>query len=177
MNLLEEKCVVVAEKTELVGVCKRYRIFDGTIEALSLDSDVLEACPYIVSEEGVREAGKDCPNGLTVFKSLYAFRLYLFKKALFRGRIVVHKRTYRSYLKAIRLLKKLGIKTIKDRTYFQEAHCFYVSGDRFKELDPFGCKVIVSMTKGIQFNTDELVHALKALIKDKNKYLSKIVDP
>ncbi|MBR1846904.1 MAG: hypothetical protein IJ787_04245 [Bacilli bacterium] len=177
MNLLEEKCVVVAEKTELVEACKRYRIFDEAIEAENLGPDASKVCPYIVSEEGVREAGKDCLKGLTVFKSLYVFRLYLFKKALFRGRIVVHKRTYRSYLKAIRLLKKLDIKTIKDRTYFQEAHCFYVSGNRFKELDPFGCKVIVSMTKGIQFNTDELVRALKTLIKDKNKYLSKIVDP
>lgn len=176
MNILEEKCVVVAKKTELVEVCKRYRIFDGAIEAESLGSDALETCPYIVSEEGVREAGNDCPNGLTVFKSLYAFRLHLFKKALFRGRIVVYKGTYRNYLKIIRLMKRIGIKTIKDRTYYEDAYCFYVSAGKFKELNLFGCKVIVSMTKGIQFNGKDFLHALQILTKDRGECVERIVD-
>ena len=168
MDLLEQECIVISTQDELFDVLNKYRI--PVEKAGDAESGTNSSSPsaYIVSRVSVRRCGSDYPNGLTVFKSAKEFELHLFKEALFGGKIVVNKGTYRTYLKTIRLLKKVGIKTIRDRTYFEDAYSFYVKSRTFKELDLFGCKVIVSMTNGIQFNSKVFLSVLKKLIKDRD---------
>lgn len=168
-NYPAKECVVVATKDALLELCRKYRIPSEDIESDAPDPNGTVQHKYIVSKDGARECGADCPSGSNVFESIKALRQHLFKQNLLGGKIVVYKRTYRTYLKTVRLLKKLRIKAIKDRTYFEGAYCFYVRYGTFKELDLFGCKVIVSMTNGIQFKGEEFFRELKVLVKNRRE--------
>ena len=77
---------------------------------------------------------------------------------------------YHIYLKTIKYLRKLGIRTIKDKTYFEDADGFYVSCGSFKELSYFGCKCVVTMTNGLQFKARDFLNALKEFFKNRNDY-------
>lgn len=161
-DLLERGCLISAPKEALLDLCRRYRIPAGGIEP-----DTPEPRTYIVSVTGVREYGEDNEDKLPVFDSLDALRLYLFERALFRRRLVVNKGTYEVYLKTLDLLNQLGVKTIMDKTYFDDAYGFYVIANRFEKLNLFGCKCIVSMTNGVQFGNKEFLDTLREYAKAK----------
>ena len=161
-DLLERGCLITAPKEALSDLCRRYRIPTEGIETGSP-----EPRTFIVSVAGVREYGEDRQDKLPVFDSLDALRLHLFERALFRRRLVVNKGTYEVYLKTLDLLNQLGIKTILDKTYFDDAYGFYVIANRFEKLNLFGCKCIVSMTNGVQFGNKEFLDTLREYAKAK----------
>lgn len=168
-DLLENDCVVIANERALLNLCSKYRIPCKPIHS-GLFSHDLTKYAFIISKNGVRECSDDVPPDLTCFKTIESLRCYLFKRALFNSKIVVHKESYHIYLKTIKILKKLGIKVIKDKTYFDEADHLYVSCGCFKELSYFGCKCVVAMTNGLQFKAIGFLCELKDFIKSKNDY-------
>ena len=164
-NALDNDCVVISSKDELIDVCLRYRIPNVNIQPSVFESYKATQYPFVVSKNGISECNETTPNDLKVFKSLDELRSYLFEKTLFEGKIVVFKENYKIYLKTIKLLKKIGIKSIRDKTYFKEANAFYVERDLFRELNYFGCKCITSMLSGIQFKAREFLCELKRYLR------------
>ena len=169
-DLLEKECIVIASKRDLLNLCYRYRIPN---ENISKDMQMLHdhtKYAFVVSNDGVKEVDDSTPPELVVFKSLEALKYYLFKRELFNSKIVVYKEDYQTYLQTIRLLRKIGVKVIKDKTYFEEADHFYVSCGCFKEVSYFGCKSIVSIKKGLEFKASNFLLALKDFVKNKKEY-------
>ena len=173
-DLLNKECVVISNKRALLNICHKYRIPNLDISVSMSDMHDGTKYPFLISRGGIRNIDNSVSPDLIVFKSLDSLKQYLFKYALFHGRVVVYKDDYQTYLKTIRLLRKIGIKTIKDKTYYEEADQFYCIGGYFKELSYFGCKCVVSITNGIQFKGDEFLEALKEFIKYKDKYKKQI---
>ena len=168
-DLLEKECVVVSSKDLLLRLCSEYRIPNKNIKSSMFDSYRLTQLPFIISYEGARECEEDVSNNLKVFKTIDELRHYLFIKKLLKGKIIVYKENYRLYLKTIRLLKKIGIKSIKNKTYYEEANAFYVLQGCFRELSYFGCKCVVSMTNGIPFKAGEFLNEVKTYVKAKRR--------
>lgn len=170
-DLLEKECLVISTKCELLNLCSKYRIPNKGIPVAMFDLYSRgEQSAYLISRDGVREYDKNYPTGLTIFKTSESLKHYLFESALYNAKIVVHKSDYKTYLKTIRLLKRIGIKTIKDKTYFEEAYSFYVICGSFKELSLFGDKCIVSMANGIQYSSRDFLGALRDYIKNKDRF-------
>lgn len=168
-DLLEKDCIVIANEHELLSLCSKYRIPCEPIHTSFFNRDLTQYA-YIISKHGVKRCVDDVPPDLTVFKTLESLKLYLFNRTLFTSKIVVHKENYHIYLKTIKCLKKLGIKTIKDKTYFDEADHFYVSCGCFKELSYFGCKCVVIMANGLQYKASVFLRDLKEFIKNRSNY-------
>lgn len=171
-DLLEKDCIVIANEWGLFSLCSKYRIPCTKLIHTSLYSRDSTKYAFVISKHGVREYDKNAPAPAqcTVFRTLEALRFYLFKRALFNSKIVVQQKDYHIYLKTIKHLKKIGIRTIKDKTYYEDADCFYVSGGAFKELSYFGGKRIVTMAGGVQFRAGEFLNELKSFLKNKNNY-------
>lgn len=168
-DLLEKDCIVIANERELLSLCSKYKIPCKPIHTSFFNRDATKYA-FVISKYGVRECDEKVPAELTIFKTIDSLKFYLFKRALFNGKIVVHKVNYHIYLKTIKYLRKLGIRTIKDKTYFEDADSFYVSCGSFKELSYFGCKRIVTMTNGLQFKARDFLNTLKEFFKNRNDY-------
>ena len=168
-DLLEKDCIVIANECELLNLCYEYRIPCKAIHTSFFHHDSTKYA-FIISRTGIKECDSSVPPELTCFKTVESLKHYLFKHALFNSKIVVHKESYHIYLKTIKILKKLGIKVVKDKTYFEEADHFYISCGRFIELSYFGCKCVVTMTNGLQFKASVFLNALKGFYKNKNDY-------
>ncbi len=150
----------------MLNLCLRYRIPNINIQTSFSDSYKSTKYPFVISKRGVSNCSDMTPDNLKVFKSIGELRNCLFKRNLLEGRIVVFKDNYRTYLNTIKLLKLLGIKGIKNKTYFDEANAFCVRLGLFRELDYFGCRCVVSMTNGIQFKAREFLDELKRCLRD-----------
>lgn len=168
-DLLEKDCIVIANECALLSLCSKYKIPCKPMHTSFFNRDSTKYA-FVISKQGVRECDENVPAELTVFKTIDSLKFYLFKQALFHSKIVVHKVNYHVYLKTIKYLRKLGIRTIKDKTYFEDADHFYVSCGSFKELSYFGCKCVVTMTNGLQFKALDFLSALKEFYKSRNDY-------
>lgn len=168
-DLLEKECIVISNERDLLRLCLKYRIPCTPTYTSFFNRDSTKYA-FVISRDGVKACNDDIQPDLTVFKTIDALRFYLFQKDLFNGKIVVYKEDYRIYLKTIRILKKLGIKTIKDRTYFDDSDHFYISCGYFKELSYFSCKYITTMTKAVEFKASDFLLALKDFSKNRNEY-------
>ena len=168
-DLLEKDCIVIANECELLSLCTKYKIPCKPIYISFFNRDPTKYA-FVISKSGVRECDEQVPAELTIFKTIDSLKFYLFKRALFNSKIVVHKMNYHIYLKTIKYLRKLGIRTIKDKTYFEDADGFYVSCGSFKEPSYFGCKCVVTMTNGLQFKARDFLNTLKEFFKNRNDY-------
>ena len=168
-DLLEKDCIVIANECGLLSLCSKYKIPCKFIHTSLLNGDLIQYT-FIVSKYGVKRCADDVPPDLTVFKTLESLKFYLFNRALFNGKIVVHKEDYHIYLKTIKCLKKIGIKTIKDKTYFDEAYFFNVSRGCFKELSYIEFKIAVTMANGLSYKASIFLRDLKEFIKNKSNY-------
>ena len=89
----------------------------------------------------------------------------MFFQNLFNGKIVVGKSNYKTYMKIAKLLSRIGIKIISDKTYFKEAYAFRVFSGHFRSISLFDAKCIVSITNGISYKSKDFYKDLKRLIK------------
>lgn len=122
-NVLDNDCVVISSKDELIDVCLRYRIPNVNIQPSVFESYKATQYPFVVSKNGISECNETTPNDLKVFKSLDELRSCLFEKTLFEGKIVVFKENYKIYLKNNQTFKKDWNKEYKRQNIFRRSKC------------------------------------------------------
>ena len=170
LDLLEKDSIVIASKYELLKLCTKYQIPNINIEVEIKGYRDLTKYPFVISKDGIRNYEDDVSPESNVFKNIEALEYYLFLRAISKNKVIVYKETYHTYLKTIKILKKLGFKVIRDKTYYEEADSFYFFCGYFKEISHFGCKCVVSVYKGIGFKGIDFLNILNRYYKNKDRY-------